>query len=153
MSATRYLVDTGIILHWVKRTHQAEAIDALLGLSQHPLKPLICEVSIGEMLAFSRSLTWGTEKRQTLQGLLANNLVSVDISDPRVMDEYAELSTVAKQRGWSIFAGKNDLWVGAASRATGSHLLTMDKDFAQPKHFFPDWQITIFDVDSGQPLS
>ena len=53
----------------------------------------------------------------------------MDISDARVIEAYADLSSLAKSNGWAIFHGKNDLWVAAATRIAQATLLTADKDF------------------------
>ncbi len=54
-----YLLDTTVLLHWARASRQAKAIDQHYQLTGSVLRPLICEVSLGEMLAFSRSLGWG----------------------------------------------------------------------------------------------
>ena len=129
MAAASYLLDTTILLHWTRDSAQAKAIEQQFQLSQLRMRPLICEVSVGEMMAFGRSQSWGAQKQARLKDIFEKQTVIVRISDPRVLDAYADLSTQAKSSGWSLFHGKNDLWVGAAARATGSHLLTMDTDF------------------------
>ncbi len=50
--------------------------------------------------------------------------MGVDISDARVIDAYADLSTLAKSNGWAIFDDKNDLWIAAATRASTSWVLS-----------------------------
>jgi len=70
----------------------------------------------------------GDEKRSRLAGL-RDRVVSVDIADPRVIDAYADISSLAKSSGWGIFNQKNDLWIGATARVTGARLLTTDRDF------------------------
>lgn len=123
-----YLLDTGILLHWVRGSKLATVVDGQFQLRAANFRPLICEVSLGEMEAFARTEKWGEQKRAKLKEL-KKELISVDISDARVIDAYADLSSLAKAKGWSIFHGKNDLWVGAATRVTGATLLTADKDF------------------------
>jgi len=150
MAAASYLLDTAILLHWTRDTAQAKAIDQQFQLSQLRMRPLICEVSIGEMLAFSRSRKWGSQKQQRLKDIVERQTVIVRISDPRVMDAYADLSTLAKSSGWSLFHEKNDLWVGAATRASGSHLLTMDTDFL-PLRNVRGWTVTVLDEKTGLP--
>ena len=145
-----YLADTTVLLHWTRDSRQSKAIDAQFHLSQSTLRPLVCEVSLGEMLAFSQSLNWGEAKRQRLADI-ERRVVAVDISDRRVLAAYADLSTLARSSGWSLFHGKNDLWVGAAARATNSHLLTMDQDF-MPLRSRSDWQLTVLDDKTGLPL-
>ena len=80
------------------------------------MRPLVCEVSLGEMLAFSLGRNWGAQKLRRLAEL-ERHVVIVHISDPGVRKAYAELSTLAQSSGWSLFHGKNDLWVGAAAHA------------------------------------
>lgn len=150
MAAASYLLDTAILLHWTRDTAQAKAIDQQFELSQLRMRPLICEVSIGEMLAFSRSRQWGPQKQQRLKDIVERQTVIVRISDPHVLDAYADLSTLARASGWSLFHGKNDLWVGAATRATQSHLLTMDTDFL-PLRNVPGWTVTVLDEKTGLP--
>jgi len=102
------------------------------------------------MLAFSQSLKWGHEKKQRLADL-ERHMVVIRISDRRVLEAYADLSTLAQTSGWSLFRGKNDLWVGAAARATNSHLLTMDTDFV-PLRTVAGYMVTVLDANTALPL-
>lgn len=54
-TATTYLLDTGILLHWVRGSKVATVIDGQFQLRAANFRPLICEVSLGEIEAFSRS--------------------------------------------------------------------------------------------------
>jgi predicted nucleic acid-binding protein len=101
------------------------------------------------MLAFSMSRSWGAAKRRRLEEI-ERLVVVVDISDRRVRQAYADLSTLAQSSGWPLFHGKNDLWVGAAARAADAHLLTMDTDFV-PLRGRPGWEITVLDDKTGLP--
>jgi len=58
--------------------------------------------------------------------------VAVDISDTRVIDAYADFSTLARANGWPIFHDKNDLWIAAATRVSGATLLTTDSTGFKP---------------------
>ncbi len=107
-----YLLDTTVLRHWTRNSPEAQAIDANFQLSSSAMWPLICEVSLGEMLAFSLSRNWGPQKLRRLKEI--ERQVVVHISDSRVRQAYAELSTLAQSSGWSLFHGKNDLWAGAA---------------------------------------
>jgi len=142
-----YLLDTTVLLHWTRDSRQAQVIEANFQLSSSAMRPLICEVSLGEMLAFSLGRQWGSQKLKRLADI-ERNAVIVDISDPRVRQAYAELSTLAQSSGWSLFKGKNDLWVGAATRASEAHLLTMDADFL-PLRARPGWLVTVLDERTG----
>jgi predicted nucleic acid-binding protein len=101
MSAS-YLLDTTVLLHWTRNSPQARSIDEQFQLSQTRLRPLICEVSLGEMLAFSRSMKWGPQKLRRLDDI-EQWAVIVSISDRRVREAYADLSTLARSSGWSLF--------------------------------------------------
>ena len=92
-----YLLDTTVLLHWTRNSHQAQAIDANFQLSSSAMRPLVCEVSLGEMLAFSLSRSWGTQKLRRLAEL-ERHVVVVHISDPGVRQAYAELSTFVRSR-------------------------------------------------------
>jgi predicted nucleic acid-binding protein len=144
-----YLLDTTVLLHWTRDSRQARVIDANYQLSSSTMRPLICEVSLGEMLAFSYGRKWGAQKMKRLADI-ERNVVVVDISDQRVRQAYAELSTLAQSSGWSLFHGKNDLWVGAAAKAAGAHLLTMDADFL-PLRGRTDWMVTVLDERTALP--
>src|SRR5213593_304338 len=106
-----YLLDTGILLHWIRGSKVATVIDGQFQLRAASFRPLICEVSLGEIEAFARIQKWGEQRRNKLKELIA-----VDTSDSRVIEAYADLSSLAQSNGWGIFHGKNDLWVGAATR-------------------------------------
>ncbi len=123
--AKTYLLDTNVLLHWVRGSTVAQNIDAQFQLSASAFRPLICEVTLGEMAAFAASNGWGATKKQKLAEL-KTKLVAVDISDGRMIDAYAEFSTLAKTNGWAIFHDKNDLWIAAATWVSGATLLTTD---------------------------
>lgn len=145
-----YLLDTSVLLQWTRDSPQAKVIDETYGLTASAMRPLVCEVSVGEMLAFSRGLRWGAERQRRIENLWTFTVV-IDISDRGVMDAYAETSTLAKQYGWALFHAKNDLWVAAATRATGAHLLTMDQDFL-PLRGRSGWSITVLDPKTALPV-
>jgi hypothetical protein len=61
-----YLLDTTVLLHWTCNSPQAQAIDANVQRSSSAMRPLVCEVSLGEMLAFSLSRSWRAQKLRRL---------------------------------------------------------------------------------------
>jgi tRNA(fMet)-specific endonuclease VapC len=150
-STPTYLLDTGILLHWVRGSKVATVVDGQFQLRASNFRPLICEVSLGEIESFARTQKWGEQKRSKLKEL-KKELIAVDISDSRVIEAYADLSSLAKWNGWAIFHGKNDLWVGAATRVAGATLLTADKDFLplrDGKHI----DVLLLDAMTGWKLS
>lgn len=145
-----HLLDTTVLLHWTRGKVQAEALDRQFQLNSSPLRPLVCEVSLGELLSFSRNPQWSERQRERMQAI-EQHVTSVDISDRRVLEAYADISTLAQSSGWSLFKGKNDLWIAAAAAVTGAHLLTMDKDF-QPLQGREGWRVTLLDIHTALPL-
>ena len=143
-----YLLDTGILLHLVRGKTVADNIDGQFQLRTSPFRPLICEVTLGEMEAFARDESWKDARRARLKDL-RKELISVDISDYRVIEAYADLSTLARSKGWSIFHDKNDLWIAAATRVTGATLLTMDKSAFAPLRSAGELNVIILDSKSG----
>lgn len=57
-----YLLDTGILLHWVRGSDVAEVIEGQFQLRASNFRPLICEVTLGEIEAFARSEKCGEQK-------------------------------------------------------------------------------------------
>lgn len=145
-----YLLDTTVLLHWTRGKSQAAALDRQFNLLASPLRPLICAVSLGEMLAFSRNPQWSETQRQRMKAI-HEHVTVIDISDHRVLEAYADLSTLAQSSNWGLFHGKNDLWVASAAQVANAHLLTMDKDFL-PLRCREGWAVTVLDPKSALPL-
>jgi tRNA(fMet)-specific endonuclease VapC len=149
--ATTWLLDTGILLHWIRASKVAESIDAQFHLRDSAFRPLVCVVTLGEIEAFARDLRWGQEKRNSLKSL-KKQLVTIDIADARVIDAYADISSLAKAKGWSIFNGKNDLWIAAATRVAGATLLTANTRDFKPLRDDGQLDVVLVDVHTGQKL-
>jgi predicted nucleic acid-binding protein len=126
-----YLLDTAILLHWIRASKVATTIEGQFHLNASKFRPLIREVTLGEMEAFARGDNWGAARKKKLKEL-RKDLVAVDISDYRVIEAFADISTLAKSNGWAIFHDKNDLWIAAATRVTGATLLTTDSSAFLP---------------------
>lgn len=120
-----HLLDTNVLLHWLRGSKVCQTIDGQFQLTASNFRPLICEVTLGEIEAFAMSAKWGDEKRRKLAEL-KSKLVVVDLSDDRIMKAYAEFSTLAKEQGLAIFHDKNDLWIAAATKVSGATVLTTD---------------------------
>lgn len=142
--ADNLLLDTSVLLHWLRGKGQARVLDDRYQLSQRHFRPLICEVSLGELLAFSRNPQWSEKQHKAFLNV-RKHVVSVDISEDRVMEAYADVSTLAKRNNWPIFHGKNDLWIAASAFVSQAHLLTMDKGFL-PLCREPGWRVTVLDI-------
>ena len=149
--STTWLLDTGILLYWIRANKAAEAIEAQFHLRDSNFRPLICEVRLGEIEAFARDRSWGTDKRNKLK-TLKKELVAVDISDTRVIDAYADFSSLAKVNGWPIFHDKNDLWIAAATRVSGANLLTTDIKGFQPLRDGKHLDVILLNAHTGWPV-
>ncbi len=142
-----HLLDTAILLHWTRDSRQAKEIERQFHLEESRLRPLVCEVSWGEMRAFAKGRNWGAAKLKKLAEI-QQAVVSVDISDSRVVEAYADLQTAARAKGWAIFNAKNDIWIAAAAHAAGAKLLTTDSDF-KPVRDQLAWDVTILEPTTG----
>jgi tRNA(fMet)-specific endonuclease VapC len=122
-----YLLDTNVVLHATRQgSSVSAAIDAQFRLSASRFRPAICEVTVGELLAFASSRRWGERRRNQLEDMLASTVI-IPISYPGVHRIWAELKSDMKSRGKGI--EDNDLWIAACAKELGLVVLTMDGDF------------------------
>lgn len=132
-----YLLDTGILLGYVRGAGYAEYTERKFALYQPPNVSLISVVSKGEIYSLAIQLGWGSQKRQELDALL-RRIPSVDINTERIIQRYAEIDAYSQGKSTakplppgmtSRNMGKNDLWIAATSSLLRAKLLTTDKDF------------------------
>ena len=121
----QYLLDTNILLAYIRAGPLGEYVEQKYNLRAMPFKPLICVVSIGELKAIAGSSGWGPTRLKRVDGIL-KKLVKVEIGLPEVLDAYA-VAINSRPRGLVI--PQNDLWIAAATIATGACLLTSDQHF------------------------
>jgi tRNA(fMet)-specific endonuclease VapC len=69
---------------------------------------------------------WGPPKRADVKALL-DSFTWQDISHPRILATYGEIDAWSQAQGRKM--GKNDVWIAATSRETGTTILTTDNDF------------------------
>ena len=133
-----YLLDTGILLGYVRGAGYAEYTERKFGPSQPPNVPLISIVSKGEIYSLAIQFGWGNQKKQELDTLL-RRIPSVDINTDRIIHRYAEIDAYSqgKDRSKSLppgmssrNMGKNDIWIAATASVLNATLLTTDGDFA-----------------------
>lgn len=129
MSGPLYLLDTNVVLTLVRGNALAAVIDQRFGLRASKVRPFVCVVSHGEVRVLAARNNWGAQKLAALQNAL-DNLVTVDINHPDVLEAYVEIDLFSQRHPEGARnMGKNDLWIAACARATGSTLLTTDRDF------------------------
>jgi predicted nucleic acid-binding protein len=145
MSERLFILDTGIVLVLVRGGSLGAYIDKMFGLRSAKQRPLISVVTHGETRVLAHRNGWGRRKMEALDNAL-NNLVTVDINHPAVLDAYVEIDLFSqKHPKGARNMGKNDIWIAARAMAAGATLLTTDRDF---DHLSP----TLLDVVRIDPV-
>ena len=120
------ILDSNILLHYVRQSPLAEKIEARYNLLTAKDVPLISIVTEGELKALALQLAWGEQRRRQSEALLSYFVV-IPLPFAGIVDAYAEIDNYSKRSG--VPMGKNDLWIAATAAVTGARLLTTDKDF------------------------
>ena len=124
----RYLLDTGILVHYVRQSTLYQTIEKNEKLTEQDCIPFISVVTMGEIISFGIQQNWGSAKLQFLRNLFSK-LVVLDINsnDEKLLETYAEIDSYSKNKlptdklGRSITMGKNDLWIAATSKVALRH--------------------------------
>jgi predicted nucleic acid-binding protein len=124
------LLDTSAIVMMVaRRGAVGQEIASFIDANKGARRPMACVVTEGEIRSLARRNSWGGPKAAALDAALSS-LVMVDINSRAVIDAYVEIDAVSHAHpAGSRVMGKNDLWIAAATKATGAHLITTDADF------------------------
>ncbi len=120
------ILDSNILLHYVRQSALAEVIEARYALLTANPVPILSIVTEGEMRALALRLAWGAQRRRLLNDLL-DYFTIIPLPFSRVVAVYAEIDDYSRRSG--VTMGKNDLWIAATAFVTGTRLLTTDKDF------------------------
>ena len=124
--ATDYLLDTNILVALIRNNPLGRQIQARFNLRAFISRCMISVVTVGEMEKLAREFQWGNDKLTAMRGLL-DQLIWIDINDPSIFQAYAEIDVFTDGQGRVM--GKNDAWIAATAKASGSTLLTTDHDF------------------------
>lgn len=137
-ASTPLLLDTNILVHLARGGVAAQRLEEWYGIESRRLTPVICVVTIGEMLAIAHRNAWGEAKLARLEQVAAN-LVPVNIDKEPVLRAYAAFDGVLARAGRHM--GQNDLWIAASAAAAGATVLTTDRDFdvLHPTHVQREW--------------
>ena len=122
----RYLLDTNILVYYVRGKELGEYVEATYSLKTVAMAPIICAVTEGELRSLALKFSWGRDKRRKAEALL-ERFVVVQLDLPGLYDAYASIDDHSRQQGMPM--GENDLWIAATAHVTGARLLTTDKDF------------------------
>ena len=132
----KFILDTGIILHYVRQSDLSQKIESELNLLSQKVVPVVASVSIGEIEGFIQCGQWGEKKIKRLKSLISK-IVVIDITaeDEELMKSYATLLNYSKNSlpgnklGKSIGIGQNDVWITALAKTANAELVTIDGDF------------------------
>lgn len=140
----RYLLDTNILLTYLRDQALSAKIDAQFDPFGSESVPIISVISIGELRSLAIRNQWGKPRMKHLDTLL-QQLVIADIYVEEIIQLYAEIDAFSQGKhpdkvlGTSARnMGKNDLWIAATAAAAGLRLLTTDNDFKHLQGVFID---------------
>ena len=133
----RYLLDTGILVHYTRQSPLYQKIEATENLTAQDCLILISVVTKAEIISFAIQQNWGTKKHQLIETLLSKVIiVDINSSDTDLIKAYAEIDAYSKGKlpgkplgGAAIAIGKNDLWIAATAKVANAALITIDGDF------------------------
>ena len=136
--ATPYLLDTNILVHYVRQSPLWTSIRERYQLLVIDTRPMICVVTVGELRSLAYQRSWAARKRDHMEFIL-DYCQKISIDGPDVLESYAQIDAHLEQRSQPL--GKNDLWIAAATQAMGARLLTTDRDFDRlsPTFIDRDW--------------
>lgn len=132
-----YLLDTGILLGYIRGAAFAEYIEAKYGVSQPPNIACVSAVTVGEIRSLALQLGWGNNKMQKLKEIL-KKVPSVEIGQQAILEKYAEIDAYSQGKHPSLKLpsgvtsrnmGKNDVWIAATGSVLKATLITTDHDF------------------------
>ena len=141
-----FLIDTNILLIYLRASHLKEQLDKELNLFQTGNNQIISVVSLGEVKSLALQRKWGYRKLQQLEQLSDKFLVA-DLHSKPIIDRYAEIDAFSQGKlsspSLSVSSrnmGKNDLWIAATASVLDVKLVTTDKDFNHLKDVYLNLQ-------------
>lgn len=107
------LLDSHILLHYVRRDPLSEWVEERYGVLARPAEPPISVVAEGELRALALQFGWGSLKLERTEELLAH-LVVVPLEFGGVIEAYARIEDYSRRTGRAM--GQNDVWIAATLR-------------------------------------
>jgi len=123
----QYLLDTNILLAYVRWQALAHYIEATYNLGTIQPVPIISIVSDAEIRVLAAQNQWGDFKMRMLEEKILAFLTVVPLPYKNVVDAYVEIDGYSRRSGHTM--GKNDLWIAATAKVEGATILTTDHDF------------------------
>ena len=122
-----FSLDTNLLVRYVRADALSRQIEAEYQLTKQAKPVYISVVVEGEIRSLAERFGWGAARRDYLDQFL-QKLVIVPVQGADLVRAYAEIETFSDRMGRPL-GSKNDLWITATAHATGTTLLTTDRDF------------------------
>jgi tRNA(fMet)-specific endonuclease VapC len=142
-----YLLDTNILLAYLRDSGLANKIDKHFQPLAYPNTPIVSVVSLGELKSIALRNNWG-QKRVDLLDKFVKQFLIADINIATIIDKYAEIDAFSQGKLASKLLkesarnmGKNDLWIAASASVLKATLLTSDHDFSHLKNEYINLEI------------
>ena len=130
-----YLLDTGILLGFVRGAPFAAYVDKKFSPSTPPNLATVSVASVGELRSFAIRRAWGANKMAALSSLLRSIPVT-PITQLSVIQKFAEIDAFNHRQHPTLAPpasghtmGDNDIWIAATASVLKADLLTTDHDF------------------------
>jgi len=132
-----YVLDTGILLGFVRGAYYAEHVDRTYAPSQPPNISVCSVVSIAELRSLAFRRAWAADRLARLDEVL-RGVPNVNINRQPIIERYAEIDAyrvnghpkLKLPAGMNNRAmGDNDIWIAATASVLRATLLTTDTDF------------------------
>jgi predicted nucleic acid-binding protein len=131
----RYVLDTGVLLVYLREKQIAGFIDAKYQPLNSPNIPIISVVTLGELNSIAIQNKWSLSRISKMDEFVKQFLIA-DINVSSVIRKYAEIDAFSQGKLTGKPAsfsarnmGKNDLWIAATAAVLDAPLITLDKDF------------------------
>lgn len=136
----RYILDTDIVLIYLRRNQMAKNLESSLQLMAGKNKLTVSVVTRGELKSIALQNKWGRKKIAQMLEML-NDFGVLDVNMEEIIERYAEIDTYSqgKLEGSTVnFSsrnmGKSDLWIAATASVYDLKLVTTDRDFRHLKN-------------------
>jgi tRNA(fMet)-specific endonuclease VapC len=124
--ADRLVLDTCIVVHWLRGNEIGQRIDARFGLRSGLPTTLLSAVTVGEARSLALQWSWPAPRVARLQKLISE-LIVLPIDTEPIVERYAAIDKHSRDVGRKM--GKNDLWIAATAAAFRATIITTDRDF------------------------
>jgi len=130
-----YLLDTNIILTYIRDTPISRKMEASLNLLSGEHNLIVSVVTVGEIKSIAKQQNWGDKKVEKMLRLLDEFLITA-INIDNIIERYADIDAFSQGRLSGVKSeftarnmGKNDLWIAATASIYDLELITTDNDF------------------------